>query len=354
MLFTEIFEKQDKLPSVGGIHPDSLLDPIRARMSQAQYFVLDEQAVAMAANVAQQKPSSIIACLPFVKLPAPVMWIEFANQHLRQSMAAMGSPNIRGERQISDVERTGFLLWEEDGQIIMDHVHRDRLQGGITAILASNVRLAFDADTSSRRHELVSSMSHLIDKLSDTGEPEEKSDIGITGKIAKRLKEVHKNDAEAIALKQLSWRFGMAPHPEQKAFRDAMLKIMPEDKLKLMEADQMEDAFRMFVNLILPGLILLNCRNAVRTETVPAQDRLNKQRAKKGKPPIEAYQYVRMHLTPKKKRLYERYGISTSSTTGGLVIGHFKVRESGIFWWNPHWRGEHDAVGSKKIYVMTP
>lgn len=353
MLFTEIFEKQDKLPSVGGIHPDSLLDPVRARIKQAQYFVLDEQAVAMAVNVSQQKPSSIIACLPFVRLPAPVMWIEFANQHMRQAMAAVGSPNIRGERHIADVERTGFLLWEEDGQIVMDHVHRDRLQDGFTTILVSNVRLAFDPDTSGRRHEIVSTMSHLIDKFSKSAESEETDDIGVTGKIAKRLKEVNKNDAEAVALKQLSWRFGMAPNPDQKAFRKAMLQIMPEQKIALMEADQMEDAFRIFVNLILPGLILLNCRNAVRTEVVPAQDRLNKQRAKKGRPPIEAYQYVRMHLTPTKKRLYERHGISTSSVTGGLVIGHFKVRESGIFWWNPHWRGEHEATG-RRVYVMTP
>lgn len=354
MLFTEIFEKQDKLPSVGGIHPDSLLDPVRARMKQAHYFVLDEQAIAMAVNVSQQKPSSIIACLPFVKLPAPVMWIEFSNQHLRQSMAAMGSPNIRGERHIADVERTGFLLWEEDGQIIMDHVHRDRLQGGITTVLVSNVRLAFDPDTSSRRHELVSSMSHLIDKMSDTGEPEEMDDVGITGKIAKRLKEVNKNDAEAIAMKQLSWRFGMQPHPDQKAFRSAMLKIMSEQKVALMEADQMEDAFRLFVNLILPGLILLNCRNAVRTEVVPAPERLNKQRSKKGKPPIPEYQFVKMHLTPRKKRIYDRQGLSTKSTTGGIVLGHFKVRKTGVFWWDDHYRGEYNGSASRKIYVMTP
>lgn len=355
MLFTEIYEKQDTVPSVGGIRPDSLLDPIRARMKDAQYFVFDEQAVAMAVNVAQSKPSSIIACLPFVKLPAPLLWIEFSNQHLRQAMGAMGSPNIRGERHIVDIERTGFLLWEEEGQIFMDHVHRDRLPGGGTTVTLANVRLAFDPDTGSRRHEMVASMSHLIDKISDTGEPGAKSDLGITGKIAKRLKEVDKNDAEAIALKQLSWRFGMAPHPDQKELRKAMLSMVPEQQLKLMEADQTNDAFRIFVNLILPGLILLNCRNAVRTEIVPPAEKLNKQRLKKGKPPIEGFRYVRLHLTPNKKRLYERRGISTNITTGGVVIGHFKVRESGIFWWNPHWRGEHgDTAASKRIYVMTP
>lgn len=355
MLFTEIYEKQDAVPSVGGIHPDTLLDPIRARMKEAEYFVFDEQAVAMAVNVSQSKPSSIIACLPFVKLPAPLLWIEFSNQHLRQAMGAMGSPNIRGERHIVDIERTGFLLWEEDGQILMDHVHRDRIPGGGTTITLANVRLAFDPDTDSRRHEMVASMSHLIDKLSHSGEPVE--DDGppiVTGKIAKRIKQIDKDDVEAIAMKQLSWRFGMAPHPDQKALRQAMLSIMPEQKLKLMEADQTNDAFRIFVNLILPGLILLNCRNAVRREVVPPPEKLNKQRVKKGKPPIEGYQYVRLHLTPKKKRLYERYGISTHSTTGGVVIGHFKVRQSGIFWWNPHWRGEHDVVARKKIYVMTP
>lgn len=355
MLFTEIYEKQNIVPSIGGIHPDTLLDPIRARMKDAQYFVFDEQAVSMAVNVAQSKPSSIIACLPFVKLPAPLLWIEFSNQHLRQAMGAMGSPNIRGERHVVDIERTGFLLWEEDGQIVMDHVHRDKLPGGGTTVTLSNVRLAFDPDTGSHRHEMVASMSHLIDKLSRDGKSAKDETLPlISGKIAKRIKQIDKDDAEAIATKQLGWRFSMAPHPDQKALRQAMLSIMSEQQLMRMEADQTNDAFRIFVNLILPGLILLNCRNAVRREVVSPPEKLNKQRLKKGKPPIEGYQYVRLHLTPKKKRLYERHGISTNIASGGVVIGHFKVRESGIFWWNPHWRGADADVTRKKIYVMTP
>jgi hypothetical protein len=355
MLFTEIYEKQDTVPSIGGIHPDTLLDPIRGLMKEAQYFVFDEQAVAMAANVAQSKPSSIIACLPFVKLPAPLLWIEFSNQHLRQAMGTLGSPNVRGERHTVDIERTGFLLREQDGQIVMDHVHRDRLPGGGTTITVSNVRLAFDPDVVSRRHEFAASMSHLMDKLApDDESPPDDIEPLISGKIAKRAKQVENNDAEAIATKQLSWRFGMIPNPDHAHLRQAMLSVISERQLTLMEADQTNDAFRIFVNLILPGLILLNCRNAVRTEIVPPADKLNKQRAKKGRPPIEGYQYVRLHLTPKKKRLYERHGISTNSTTGGVVIGHFKVRDSGIFWWNPHWRGSEGDIGRRKIYVMTP
>lgn len=355
MLFTEIFEKQDTTPVIDGITPDSLLDPIRARMKEAQYFVFDEQAVAMAANVAQSKPSSIIACLPFVKLPAPLLWIEFSNQHLRHAMGLMGSPNIRGERHTVDIERTGFLLWEEDGQIVMDHVHRDRLPGGGTIVTVSNVRFAFDPDVTSRRHQMTASMSHFIEKLMpDDVSSSDEADLLVSGKLAKRAKQIEKDDFEAIATKQLSWRFSMTPHPDQKKFRQAMLSIVPERQLALMEADQTNDAFRIFVNLVLPGLILLNCRNAVRREVVPAAERLNKQRVKKGKPPIEGYQYVRLHLTPKKKRLYEQHGISTSIPSGGVVIGHFKVRDSGIFWWNPHWRGSDASVGRKKIYVMTP
>lgn len=353
MLFTDVFERQDCMPPIFGYDPDSMLVPVRKKLKEARHFVFDEQAVAMAANVSSTKPSSIISCLPFVRLPAPVVWMEFANQHLRNAMGHIGSPNVKPEYLPVDVERTGFLLWEEDGQIIMDHVRRIKLKGEAIGVTVSNVRLAFDPSTQLKSHTMMAAMSHLIGKSRHPDEPW-KSQPGVVGRVEKHLKRIATEDAEAIAHKELGWRFGYMANPDQADFRAAVGNFMSEQQIKQLEIEQMEDAYRMFLSLILPGLILLNCKNAVQTEVVPPQDRLNKQRVKKGRPPIEGYHYVKMHLTPKKKRLYASRGIATNRSDGGLVIGHFKVRTGGIFWWSPHFRGPYSETTSQKVYVMTP
>src|SRR5690606_7069330 len=110
---------------------------------------------------------------------------------------------------------------------------------------------------------------------------------------------------------------------------------------------------RLFLMQILPALILLNCRNAVDVEKVPAPEKLNKQRAKKGRAPVAEHHLVKVHLSPTRKKVYEARGGTARNVRGGLVMGHFKVRKGGIFWWSPHWRGSPTEATSPKTYVLT-
>lgn len=351
MLFTDIHEHQQSASASPEL--DSALDPLRARIKDAQLFVFDEQAVAMAANVATTRPSSIIACLQFVRLPAAKVWIEFANGHLRQAMTDLGSPNVRPDTHQFDIERSGFLMWEDHGRIVMDYVRRAKLPNGETLITTSMSRFAFDLDTETNAHGMFAFLGRMVETKGEEPGRWDNS-FGASGKVAQHLKRTHDDTAEDIAHRQLDWRFGAQPHPDLSAIREQFQERMPSDRFKLLEYHEVDEAYRMFVDLVLPGLILLNCRNAVERETVPAPDKLNRQRAKKGRPPIEGYQYVKLHLTPKKRRLYESRGIATKSTSGGVVLGHFKLRQSGIYWWNPHWRGPYGGAGGQRVYVMTP
>jgi hypothetical protein len=93
-----------------------------------------------------------------------------------------------------------------------------------------------------------------------------------------------------------------------------------------------------------PGLLrcvilLLNSRNMTAAEAVPAPAKLNKARAQKGKQPLLDYTTIRIRLS---RAMATRAGSvdERSPSRFHVVRGHFKVRKTGIYWWNDFGRGD--------------
>jgi hypothetical protein len=86
-------------------------------------------------------------------------------------------------------------------------------------------------------------------------------------------------------------------------------------------------------------ILLLNSKNLTAVETVPAPERLNKQRARKGREPLLGYSTIRIKLS---RTLAQRAGAHGERNPARVhvVSGHFKVRKSGVYWWNDHTRGD--------------
>jgi hypothetical protein len=95
MLIDDFKEFETGMTYPSGYRHDQCTRAVKKRISEAEVFVLDRDAVAMAAGVALSKPSSTLAALPWVRLPFERMWVEFSNQELREAMANLGSPNRR-------------------------------------------------------------------------------------------------------------------------------------------------------------------------------------------------------------------------------------------------------------------
>ena len=98
--------------------------------------------------------------------------------------------------------------------------------------------------------------------------------------------------------------------------------------------------------LLRSALMLMNSRNLAVAEARPVPVRLNRARAKSGKPPLLDYTLIRIKLS---RGLAERAGMASDPRAPSrlhLVRGHFKVRSSGVYWWSPHARGDarHGAV----------
>lgn len=345
MLSTIIQERQSDIRYPDGYLHDDCLNGIRERVQRAEKFVLDPQASAMAASVALSKPSSILKSLIFTKLPADPMWIEFANEDTRTAMARLGSPNRQTESFKVRMERSGYLLSYDGDDIIMEFVHNDRIpQTGRSIADLAPVRGRFVIKDFEFNAALAADLASVL--RSDT-DPEARD------KVKQHLNIITNDPDEAAAAQELRERLHFVPHPDLATVRKNMVRLSGEERTREIESNQAMDMRRLWEMQILPALILLNCRNAVDAEVVPAPGKLNKQRAKKGRPPIPEHRLVKIHLSPSKKRIYAEGGGGGSPMRGGLVIGHFKVRKSGIYWWSPHWRGPVNDTPGERTFVLT-
>lgn len=82
-------------------------------------------------------------------------------------------------------------------------------------------------------------------------------------------------------------------------------------------------------------------------------EKLNKSRAKKNKPVLLTYRTVDLSKGVKRALHDLREGAVEPGSDKRLhwVRGHFKVRKSGIFWWNPHLAGVAEEGFIEKDYV---
>ena len=106
-------------------------------------------------------------------------------------------------------------------------------------------------------------------------------------------------------------------------------------------------------------LKLLNCKN-IQTEKIPAPEALNKKRRKAGKQELFDYHVLNV-VVPSKKRGYHESTEPLSHNRVHLCRGHFKEytvehplfgHYTGLFWWQPHVRGQNkDGIVMKDYNI---
>lgn len=349
MLVDDVFDKRPKLNLPPYFPGEEILKPLRQRLSKAEIFAFDRNAVAMAANVALSKPSSILAAFPWIHLPHEFTWIEMANVDLRDAMADLGSPNLQRENTMTTIERSGFLIrMVEKGdqrEMIADYVHRDRTPEGRVLTDLSPVRLRIKM-TGRGLEDFTEEFPEILKKARELPEG-----VKISGRVREHHRLLKVDEEELQAETEINDRITAEPHPDMSAMKEAGLRLMGAAKVALLEQRQADEAIYLFKLFALPALILLNCRNAIETEEVKPTLQQNRHRRLRGKKPLIAYQNVRIKLTAAQRRRTSRdfAGDTQSFIRGTLVSGHFKVRKTGIFWWSPHARRGYGAVIKRRI-----
>lgn len=343
MLIDDFADFRTGLTYPTGYAHDDANAPVKERISKAQVYVLDKDAVAMAAGVSLSKPSSTLSALPWVRLPFESIWVEFPNQELREAMANLGSPNKKPSGAISEIVRTGFLVRKDDNHLTIEYVHEDRIDGRKLIDLCP-VYMTFKLDG---EHVLSESDIPEIDRIyRDT--------VGAKGKVQRHIKAIHEDPREAKADELLQERCKWIRHPDMKIVREHLVAMSGEANAETTEENQAREMKRLVNLILIPFLILLSCPNAVTTQTV-SHEKLNKQRRKKGKPELSDYRLVKMSLSKARKRVVEGAAVASGarSITGSLVMGHFKVRKSGVFWWNPHSRAGTMEAPKRRTIVTS-
>lgn len=308
------------------------------RLSGAELFVLDPMATEMGVGVFLSRPSSMLAALPYVKLPSPLVWMEFSNMAARAALARFGNDNKWAEGGVH-IDRTGFLISETPGGLEMECAARFRVDGRTFCELMT-ARCVFDTESG---EGVTPERGVVAPKLGED----------TTGKMRRYYDMIATDPKEYAAKNEIEHRFDGTLHP---VFADLATGFSRAGVERLADTYQghLGDALRYFTLQILPALILMNCRNAMATEEVPAPAKLNKARRKKGRTEIGPYRLVKMHLSAKRRSRYEASGASRGVIDGSTVIGHFKVRKSGVYWWSEHSRlGGPSETSPRAVRVVT-
>jgi hypothetical protein len=105
------------------------------------------------------------------------------------------------------------------------------------------------------------------------------------------------------------------------------------------------------ISYVLAVIGLLNARNAVETQTVD-YGRLNKARIRRGKLPLLEHKILRIARRQQRRVYVNGARGDYAPMRGHFVMGHWKVRRTGIFFWHPHARGSLKHGSIKKDYEV--
>lgn len=302
---------------------------LKADIAAAQKFVLSANAVAMVDHVSKFRPSSVAKAVPVIRSPYGLVWVEW-----READRLACDPR---KEQFFDngketPERIGFLVnADPDKQarwtVTMAWSHRTQ---GINSPL-----LQVWADWTASPN-LLGGMSMLGDPVEEI---QRRLSEGVSESTRKRYLAVLKSDEEISALRELSKRCMLFPSTYHVEILNALASRVGQERLFSALHETWTEVGEE-IPFIVSSFILLNCRNGIEADEVSPPEKLNKARIRRGKPPLMAHKVLRTTFGGGRLRAGQTEGMSDAQIRAHFVKGHFKVRQTGVFWWTPHVRGK--------------
>ena len=323
-----------------------IIDNIKA----ARKFCLTEDTFQMAEGVRKSKPESVLSSIAFSNPPFPLTWIEYTKT------TAIGKGDLidaaRDYEEAPTIKRLGFLIEEIDSKwmIHMGYSYKDG-QYPTTINLLAHV---FDR---SMNQSMIDELREFAQRAAFGNfiEEDAKKEVG-SAKLAQAMDKLTDELYEDMSKKEreVSKKIGQMflPIPSPyfiKTWMGVKEKLGDIEFLKVLktcEADWWGEVF-----MPVAVCILMNCKNATEVKDCEPLETLNKRRQQRGVLPIMEYKIL--DITEKVKRNLcvgdkEEKGIHRMHWRRG----HFKIRKTGVYWWEPHLAGNAELGMIEKDYVV--
>lgn len=297
-------------------------------LQPAVRYVIEPEVVEASCNVALSRPSSLKQAVSVLRVPHPVMWMEWQESsrdliRKRLNLAKSGQPIPKrcGFLLLSDASgRTGkcYWVWSHEGEAF----GRNR---EVPTVAFWGVE--FDFDVIGRRPEV-----------------REKARASVNQEILGRWEH---EPAEQEAWLDIGDACYFLAAPGSETFGRTMERYMDKTSGDMLMAQYKQDIAGEFAQVV-SLLIMLQAKNGVTSRPGDDLARLNRKRTKQGKPPLLDHVVVNMRLSAGERKEAGRGGAVTLSSArrAHLVMGHYVTRGNPkpvIYWRRAHVRGGSTA-----------
>ncbi len=318
---------------------------VAAKISTAQRFIVSEDVRGAIRSLLTSRPSTLLSAARFARLPYEQCWFEwsappdariYTNQvAVRRCGALMEAYGKHGF--------TMFTAWEYDRRSMDADIDREVARH----IGSENL---VHVDRSLMPDFGVSSLVGLYDFSELIGEPPtvpaknihwfQQKGLTKDDLVAQRddernpIRHALADEREWEALRTLSQAAAFRVHNEAHGFEKIADQQALTGDVGSIVHDVQDEMGHLFATLI-----LMNSKNGVELTKTEPPEKLNQARSKQGKSKLLPYSTVRIKLTNSQQRAVDEGRITRAEARRHPVRGHFKVRATGVFWWNEAWRG---------------
>ena len=342
MLVDELIEGNEYLrKSIGGTTWDAVYAPVQETLEAAKSFDVTEDCMIPLVTVALGRPDNIIKGLPLLRPPFPKTWIEY-NYSARQSAIELvhglttSIPHSHPDR-ITDIKRLGFLVEEVDEGLLcisFSWAPRDKKRPPEPCPIG----YLFDT-TPDRRHSLAPPIDEDVFKKHQEAYEAKKKEIAPDLETVRYGAEQIRAGAEMDSRTAFITPQHLVPlkNEIERLVEINMGRPLTDREREEMYAATMSD-LETELNYALSMILLLNSKNAIEQEDVN-NAKINRARQRRGKRPLKDQTKVTLRLSRVQKNRAGEAGQTREAMREHLCRGHFKVRKTGVFWWNAHVRG---------------
>ncbi len=301
-------------------------------------FILDDVVTIAAASIGTSKPSKMVEALPLCRLPFKTTWIECRN-------AARDWHNNDPERP--PPPKIGMLFNGIDrlqrGTMHLVWKHSKNAYPSSVAMNMSVFSYAFDLDGSAVIDKLESAFYDQATKV-------------VHDELRRVASESHSAEVggkdEVAALHELLKRMTVLPNPYLIGLWEGLMNKYPNGPPPSWTKELQDGAVKDWageVIFFLCSVLFINSKRSIKLEHID-MGKLARRRAKRGRSPVYSHTVVKLSITDDQQKAFKR--ASTGDLRAHFVMGHWKIRKTGVFFWMPHIRGNRTLGFVDKDYEV--